>query len=90
MRTADAYPGPIDLLFTDVVLPDDNGRRLADRIRAARPAIRVLFTSGYSSNVIAQHGVLERGIQFLEKPYGGSALSQKVREILDAKAPSGG
>jgi nitrogen-specific signal transduction histidine kinase/ActR/RegA family two-component response regulator len=90
MRTADAYPGPIDLLFTDVVLPDDNGRRLADRIRAARPAIGVLFTSGYSSNVIAQHGVLERGIQFLEKPYGGSALSQKVREILDAKAPSGG
>jgi PAS domain S-box-containing protein len=86
MRTAEAYPGAIDLLFTDVVLPDDNGRRLADRLLATRPAMRVLFTSGYSANVIAQQGVLEREIQFLEKPYAASELSQKVREVLDTKA----
>ena len=53
--------------------------------RATRPAMRVLFTSGYSANVIAPHGVLEREIQFLEKPYAGFALSRKVREVLDAK-----
>ncbi len=84
-RTAVTYPGAIELLFTDIVLPDDNGRRLANRIRRARPGIKVLLTSGYSQNVIEEHGVLDRGINFLEKPYAISDLSHKLREILDAK-----
>jgi PAS domain S-box-containing protein len=78
---------PIDLLITDVIMPGLNGRTLADRIKELRPAIKVLFTSGYTANVIAHHGVLKEGVEFLPKPYSIKALAQRVREVLDKQDP---
>lgn len=77
------YPKPIHLLIADVIMPEMNGRDLAGRIRELRPDIRVLFISGYTADVIAPHGVLENGIDFLQKPVAGKRLLAKVREILD-------
>ncbi len=77
------HEGPIDLLLTDVVMPRMNGRELAKKILKLRPNIKVLFTSGYTQNVIAHHGVLDENIEFLAKPYSLSTLATRVREVLD-------
>jgi two-component system cell cycle sensor histidine kinase/response regulator CckA len=74
---------PIHLLVTDVIMPNMGGRELAARLQAQRPEMRVLFTSGYPEDAIAVHGVLEEGINFLEKPYTPTALAARVREVLD-------
>jgi CheY-like chemotaxis protein len=73
----------IDLLFTDVVLPGISGRELAEVLQAEREVTRVLFTSGYTEDVIIRHGVLARGIAFLPKPYTREQLAEKVRAVLD-------
>ncbi len=82
LRLAEAYPDPIDLLLTDVVMPQMNGRQVADHLLAARPGLKVLFMSGYTDAAIVQHGVLEPGTQFLQKPFTPDGLSRKVRETL--------
>ena len=74
---------PMDLLVTDVVLPDLNGPALVERVRELLPGLPVLFTSGYTGTVLARHGVLDPGIEFLPKPYSGDALARRVRELLD-------
>jgi CheY-like chemotaxis protein len=84
----DSHDGNIDLLLTDVVMPEMNGRQLAERVRAKRPDIGVLFTSGYTDDVIAHHGVLERGVEFLQKPYPRAALAARLRELLDRRLVS--
>ena len=76
------HPGRIDLLLTDVVMPVMNGRELSERVRALKPEIKVLFTSGYTADAIAHHGVLEPGVEFLEKPFSLSAVAEKVRAAL--------
>jgi two-component system, cell cycle sensor histidine kinase and response regulator CckA len=68
--------------LTDVILPGINGKTLADDLIARRPNMKILFTSGYTENLIAQHGVLERGINFIGKPYSAYTLSRKIREII--------
>ncbi len=79
---ANGYDGPIDLLLTDVVLPDGNARLLARLLAENRPDIRVLFTSGYAENVIAHHGVLDSDVQFIGKPFTVAALAHKIRDVL--------
>jgi two-component system cell cycle sensor histidine kinase/response regulator CckA len=79
-----SHAGPIDLLLTDVVMPGMSGRVLADRALKLRPDMRVLFMSGYTDDAIVHHGVLESGMQFIEKPFAGKGLAKKVRQVLDA------
>ncbi len=84
IATAASYPGPIQLLVTDVIMPKLGGRELADAIRANRPGIRVLYVSGYTSDALVRHGV-EQGVDsFLQKPFTALTLARKVRMVLDA------
>lgn len=83
MRLAREHTGSIHLLMTDVVMPEMNGRDLAKNILVLYPGIKRLFMSGYTADVIAHHGVLEDGVQFLQKPFNINALSGKLREVLD-------
>ncbi len=79
----------IHILVTDVIMPNLNGRELADRLLVLRPDLKVLFISGYSDQIIAQHRLLEPGINFLEKPFSPKALVSKVREALEDPQPVG-
>ncbi|MBI4873796.1 MAG: response regulator, partial [Acidobacteria bacterium] len=72
----------IDLLLTDVVMPNVSGRELADRLKKLRPGIKVLFMSGYTHNVIAHHEILEASQSFLQKPFTPNQLAVKVRSVL--------
>ena len=73
----------IDLLMTDVVMPEMNGRDLAEKISETYPDITLLFMSGYTANVIAHQGVLDDGVAFIQKPFSMGDLIKKVREVLD-------
>jgi signal transduction histidine kinase len=73
----------IDLLFTDVVMPDMNGRVLAEKAREARPDLKVLFTTGYTRNAIVHNGMLDADVAFLAKPFTVDQLARKVRKTLD-------
>ena len=84
LRLLNRQAEPIDLLFTDVVMPEMSGRELADAARAKQPGLRVLFTTGYARNAIVHGGRLERGVDVLPKPFTYEALAVKVRSILDA------
>jgi len=84
LNVAEGHPAPIHLLLTDVVMPQLSGNELARRLLAQRPTMRVVYTSGYTENAIAQHGVLEPHVDFLPKPYVAATLLAKVRDVLDA------
>jgi PAS domain S-box-containing protein len=79
-----AYQGELHLLVTDVVMPGMNGRELAERLAAERPGLRVLYVSGYTEHAVVRHGVLEKGIAFLSKPFDLRDLTRTVREVLDS------
>lgn len=82
MELAREHAGKIHLLMTDVVMPDMNGRDLAQKLQALYPDLKVLFMSGYTANVIAHHGVLDEGVSFIQKPFSRKELAKKVREAL--------
>jgi PAS domain S-box-containing protein len=82
IEVASRFEGAIDLLLTDVVMPGMMGREMARRLQSDRPSLRVLYTSGYSSDVIANQGVLDPGVAYLAKPFAPSELALKVREVL--------
>ena len=83
IRLAQEHSGRIDLLLTDVVMPEMNGRDLAKNLLSIYPDIRRLFMSGYTANVIAHHGVLDEGVHFIQKPFSMKDLGGKLREVLD-------
>jgi CheY-like chemotaxis protein len=83
IRLAGEHAGTIHLLLTDVVMPEMNGRDLAQQVLSVHPRIRRLFMSGYTANVIAHHGVLEEGAHFIQKPFAVKELAAKVRAVLD-------
>lgn len=82
LQRACDFEGPIHLLLTDVVMPEMSGPELAEQLLAFRPGVKVIFTSGYTNDAIARHGVLEPGIVFIQKPYRPKALAQRIREVL--------
>lgn len=87
---AASHPGPLHLLLTDVIMPGMSGPELATRLAAERPDLAILFMSGYTDGSVAPHGVLEPGIQFIQKPFDRSSLLQKIRATLVKKSRSAG
>ncbi len=85
LRLAATHEGPIDILVTDIVLPGINGRKTAEELLRDRPALKVLYISGYSDDKLAVDGVLGSGVSFLEKPFTPEALARKVRRVLDGR-----
>jgi nitrogen-specific signal transduction histidine kinase len=84
-----AYEQPIELLLTDVVMPETSGKEVADRLLTMRPEIKVLFMSGYTDEAIVHHGVLDPKVQFIQKPFTPVALAKKVREVIDSNGSNG-
>jgi len=85
LQIADGYPTAIQLIVTDVIMPGLSGRQAAERIKSARSEVEILFISGYTSEAIAKHGVLEAGTHFLNKPFTAEELLRKVRDVLDRR-----
>jgi CheY-like chemotaxis protein len=84
LRLAQDHRGSINLLLTDVIMPGMNGKELFEILSRVRPRLKVLFMSGYTSDVIGQHGVLGAGMNYIQKPFSLHALSEKVRQALDS------
>lgn len=87
LRLSEGSEGPIDALLADVVMPGLTGPELADRLRAKRPATKVVLMSGYTTEVMDQYGLVRSGGPFLGKPFTPELLLRKVRETLDYRSP---
>ena len=83
LLVCEQHEGPIHLMVTDVVMPNMSGRELAKRLKAFHPEMKVLYMSGYTDNAIVHHGVLEKGMNYIQKPFTIEGLARKVREVLD-------
>ena len=89
LRLAGEYTGDIHLLLTDVIMPGLSGSDLRNRLSATRPAMKCLFISGYTADVVARRGILREGTHFIQKPFTKTALAVKLRDVLEAKAAGG-
>jgi PAS domain S-box-containing protein len=85
MRLMEATSSAIDLVVTDVIMPEMSGSELAKQLERSRPEIKILFMSGYTDDAIIHHGVLEEGLEFLAKPFSPDELLARVRGVLDAR-----
>ncbi len=85
LRLVHEHGSAIDLLLTDVIMPEMNGKELADRVRHLQPAIRLMFMSGYTADVLAPHGVFDDDTHFIPKPFRFPELAARVREVLDGE-----
>jgi DNA-binding NtrC family response regulator len=83
LRVLDEQAG-VTLLFTDIVMPDINGRKLADEALRRKPGLKVLYTTGYTNNAIIHNGVLDPGVHLITKPFTLEQLAAKVRDVLEA------
>ena len=88
IQAAQDYQGTIDLLISDVVMPEMNGKDLFNTLKIIRPELKVLYISGYTVNIIADHGVLKDGIIFLQKPFSRHQLAVKVRQVIEQNKSS--
>jgi len=85
LAVARAHEGHIHLLVSDVVMPGGGGFQLATQLQAERPTMRVLYMSGYTDEAVVRHGLLERGLNYLQKPFTPAVLARRIRDVLDAK-----
>jgi two-component system, cell cycle sensor histidine kinase and response regulator CckA len=83
IRLAEEHPGDLDLLISDVVMPEMNGREMAEKLTAIRPNLKCLYMSGYTADVIAHRGILDEGIGFIQKPFLRDDFAGRVRQVLD-------
>jgi two-component system, cell cycle sensor histidine kinase and response regulator CckA len=86
LRVTEAHRETIHLLLTDVVMPGASGRDLVDRLATTRPAMKVLYMSGYTDHAIVHHGVLHPGVAYIPKPFTPDEMARKVRAVLDDEA----
>ncbi len=90
VRVSSAYPGPIDLLLTDIVMPGMSGMELAERVRRERPGIRVLFMSGYTrEGILRYQGISVDQIPFLQKPFTVDTLARRVSDAIERSKGAG-
>ena len=87
MSLVDKYAGKINLLITDMVMPEMNGRDLAGHLHALHPEIKTLIMSGYAANITTHNDVLKEGVHFIQKPFSRKDLAVKVRGALDCAVP---
>jgi DNA-binding NtrC family response regulator len=83
IHLAGEHAGAIHLVLTDVVVPEMNGKELVEQLRSISPSLKCLYMSGYTANVIAHHGILEKGVSMIQKPFSLKDLATKVRDALD-------
>jgi CheY-like chemotaxis protein len=84
---AEKHLGPIHAVLTDVVMPQASGPEVVAQLMATRAEIRALFMSGYTDDALGDHGVLDPGTNFIQKPFTADALRRRIREVLDARVP---
>lgn len=87
MDIAENHKGTIDLLLTDVVLPEMNGPQLAEHLLGKRPQLKILYMSGYTNGILSEHAFRASEAAFIEKPFSQQAISRKVRQCLKSGSP---
>ena len=85
LQVGQEYAGEVDLLITDVIMPEMNGRELAQNLLNRNPCLKVLFMSGYTADILTDDGALDDTIHFIQKPFSVSDLANKVRTVLGAQ-----